>query len=212
MGNSLLGRCHRSSISADGPPWWLRRPSAWRSGRPPHLVARYSNPNRYCPRDNHRGQWEAAHRTAQDAGFGPNGGSSQFLAEDLAKHAAAKGRDDLLFTAPRGGMISPTTWRRRVWKPAVMLEGLEGVTFHSLRHSQGALLVEQGEHPLVVARRLGHTSVRTVLDVYGHLFEGIDQDAADRLDESVRNAGADQVRTKRRPKVIDLNVDREKTL
>ena len=71
-----------------------------------------------------------------------------------------------------------------------MLQGLQGVTFHSLRHSQGALLFEQGEHPLVVARRLGHTSVRTVLDIYGHLFEGIDQDAADRLDESVRNAGA----------------------
>jgi hypothetical protein len=34
------------------------------------------------------------------------------------------------------------------------------VTFHSLRHSQGAILVEQGEHPLVIARRLGHTSVR----------------------------------------------------
>ena len=47
--------------------------------------------------------------------------------------------------------------------------------------------------------------MRTVLDIYGHLFEGIGQDAADRLDESVRNAGADQVRTKRRPKVIDLN-------
>ena len=57
----------------------------------------------------------------------------------------------------------------------------------------------------MVVRRLGHTSVRTVLDIYGHLFEGIGQDAADRLDESVRNAGADRVRTKRRPKVIDLN-------
>jgi hypothetical protein len=28
--------------------------------------------------------------------------------------------------------------------------------------------------------------------MYGHLFEGIDQDAADRLDETVRKAGADQ--------------------
>lgn len=128
-----------------------------------------------------------------------------FLAEDLAEHAAGRGRDDLLFTAPRGGMISPTTWRRRVWGPAVSLLGLEGATFHALRHSQGALLVEQGEHPLVIARRLGHTSVRTVLDIYGHLFEGFDQEVADRLDETVRNSGADQVRTRRRSEVIDLN-------
>ncbi|HJU82388.1 MAG TPA: tyrosine-type recombinase/integrase [Acidimicrobiia bacterium] len=68
------------------------------------------------------------------------------------------------------------------WAPAVKARGLEGVTFHVLRHSQGALLVEQGEHPLVVARRLGHTSVRTVLDVYGHVFENIDSEAAGCLD------------------------------
>jgi integrase len=127
-----------------------------------------------------------------------------FLAEDLARHATGKARDDLLFTAPKGGLISPNHWRQRVWKPAVVALGLDDVTFHALRHSQGALLVEQGEHPLVVARRLGHTSVRTVLDVYGHLFEGIDQEAADRLDERVRSSGADQVRTKRRSKVIDF--------
>jgi hypothetical protein len=34
----------------------------------------------------------------------------------------------------------------------------------------------------VIASRLGHTSVRTVLDVYGHLFEGLDRDIADSLD------------------------------
>ena len=34
----------------------------------------------------------------------------------------------------------------------------------------------------MIASRLGHTSVRTVLDVYGHLFEGLDRDTADSLD------------------------------
>lgn len=126
------------------------------------------------------------------------------LAAELAIYAAGKAPSDLLFTAPKGGMISPNRWRQRIWKPAAKSMGLGEVTFHALRHSQGALLVEQGEHPLVVARRLGHTSVRTVLDVYGHLFEGIDQEAADRLDKRVRGAGADQVRTKRGPRVIDL--------
>lgn len=53
--------------------------------------------------------------------------------------------------------------------------------FHDLRHSHVALLIEQGIHPAVIASRLGHTSVRTVLDVYGHLYEGLDRDAADAL-------------------------------
>ncbi|HUP16380.1 MAG TPA: tyrosine-type recombinase/integrase [Acidimicrobiia bacterium] len=128
----------------------------------------------------------------------------RFLSDELVERVVGKGRDELLFTAPMGGMVSPNRWRQRVWKPAAMALGLDDVTFHALRHSQGALLVQQGEHPLVVARRLGHTSVRTVLDIYGHLFEGIDQQAADRLDESVRSSSADQVRTKPTPEVVDL--------
>lgn len=120
----------------------------------------------------------------------------KFVADELADHAQSLSGQDLLFTAPLGGIISPNTWRGRVWNPAVESLGLDGVTFHSLRHSQGALLVEQGEHPLVIARRLGHTSVKTVLDIYGHLFDGIDQEAASRLDQRVRETGADQMRTK----------------
>ncbi len=30
----------------------------------------------------------------------------------------------------------------------------------------------------VIASRLGHTSVKTVLDVYGHLYEGLDRNGA----------------------------------
>jgi hypothetical protein len=47
------------------------------------------------------------------------------------------------------------------------------------------LLIAQGEHPKVIADRLGHSSVRTVLDVYGHLYEGADEAAAERLDEQI---------------------------
>ncbi|MDH3500492.1 MAG: tyrosine-type recombinase/integrase [Acidimicrobiia bacterium] len=53
--------------------------------------------------------------------------------------------------------------------------------FHDLRHTHVALLIKQGVHPAVIASRLGHTSVKTVLDVYGHLYEGLDRDAADAL-------------------------------
>ena len=58
-----------------------------------------------------------------------------------------------------------------------------------------ALLIAQGEHPKVIADRLGHTSVRTVLDVYGHLYQGADEAAAERLEESIvasrRDVGRD---------------------
>jgi integrase len=52
------------------------------------------------------------------------------------------------------------------------------------------LLIAQGEHPKLIADRLGHTSVRTVLDVYGHLYEGADQAAAEGLDAQIAAIGA----------------------
>ena len=77
---------------------------------------------------------------------------------------------------------------RRVWKPALEAADLDpGLGTHTLRRSQVALLIAQGEHPKVIADRLGHTSVRTVLDVYGHLYEGTDKAAAERLNEQIES-------------------------
>ena len=51
-----------------------------------------------------------------------------------------------------------------------------------LRHSHAALFIAQGEHPKVIQERLGHASIKTTLDTYGHLFDGLDEAAADRLE------------------------------
>ena len=56
------------------------------------------------------------------------------------------------------------------------------------------ILIAQGEHTKTIADRLGHTDVRTVLNVYGHLFEGLDKAAADRLDNTRARAETGQRR------------------
>jgi len=96
----------------------------------------------------------------------------------------------LIFTSPAGGPLRFSAFRQRVWGPAVERAGLEWCTPHALRHSQVALLIEAGEQPLTIARRLGHTSVRVILDTYGHLFAGMDEAAAERLDEKSRTRRA----------------------
>lgn len=110
-----------------------------------------------------------------------------FLSDDLATMVV---NEQLLFPAPAGGPIRVSTWRRRFWAPAVEKAGLEWCTPHALRHSQVALLVQAGEQPSTIAKRLGHTSVKTVLDVYGHLYEGADQAAAEKLDAISRTSRA----------------------
>ena len=100
--------------------------------------------------------------------------------EHISTYSASE--DGLIFTAPEGGPIRRNTFRSRFWLPAVTDSVAQPMRFHDLRHSHVALLIQQGTHPSIIAARLGHTSVKTVLDVYGHLSEGLDRDAADTLE------------------------------
>ena len=59
---------------------------------------------------------------------------------------------------------------------------------HSLRHFHASALFEQGESPILVSRRLGHASIKTTVDVYGHLFKGAQKQAAERFARAMREA------------------------
>jgi len=112
-----------------------------------------------------------------------------FLADELAAHLAAyPGRDRLVFTAPEGGPLRLHLFRRRVWYPAVRESVGEPMRPHDLRHTHVALLIAEGEDPYVISQRLGHASIRTTYDVYGHLFEGRDREAADALGAARRRS------------------------
>ena len=105
------------------------------------------------------------------------------VAQQIGQHIGRyPARDNLVFSSDQGGPLRRTNFRQRQWLPAVRASVGEPCRFHDLRHSHVSLLINAGEHPKTIASRLGHTSVRTVLDVYGHLFEGLDEAAADRLE------------------------------
>ncbi len=96
------------------------------------------------------------------------------LAEHLA-HRGSPGPEDLVFVAPRGGPLRAANFHKRSWAPAVARAGLDGFTFHGLRHSTVGLMVEMGHHPLVIQRRLGHSSSQTTMDIYGHVLAALDE-------------------------------------
>ncbi|MDP3983775.1 MAG: site-specific integrase [Acidimicrobiia bacterium] len=119
-----------------------------------------------------------------------------FLAEELAHHLATHpGNNGRVFSAPEGGPIRMNTWRRRFWYPAVEASVGRPMRPHDLRHTHVALLIAEGEDPYVISKRLGHASIRTTYDTYGHLFKGRDRQAADRLEEAYRRAQTDTWRT-----------------
>jgi integrase len=63
-----------------------------------------------------------------------------------------------------------------------MPAGLPSQRFHDLRHAAATLLLEQGEELAVVSRILGHASITTTADIYGHMTDAMSKRAADRTD------------------------------
>lgn len=58
---------------------------------------------------------------------------------------------------------------------------LKPIRVHDLRHSHIALLIEKGMQPLVIAQRVGHDSVNTTMNIYGHLYHNKQKQVADLL-------------------------------
>jgi len=104
------------------------------------------------------------------------------VATALEEHAAALGPDELVFTAPQGGPMRASLFRRRFWQPAVEAADVAPLRIHDLRHTAVALWIAAGATPLEIARRAGHTSTSVVLDRYGHLLPGAEDRVTDALD------------------------------
>ena len=95
----------------------------------------------------------------------------QVAVDVLAAHLSAfdAGPDGLVFTDADGRPIS----RRQighVWERAARRAGVEGHTFHDLRHLCASVLISRGSSVKAVQRFLGHASAKVTLDTYAHLW------------------------------------------
>jgi len=95
----------------------------------------------------------------------------------------------LVFPAPAGGPLKYHNWRKRVWKPAVDVVGIEGFRFHDLRHTHASWLIDSGVDVVRVSKRLGHSRPSNTVNIYAHLID-VDEDeiidTLEALDDGVR--------------------------
>ena len=86
---------------------------------------------------------------------------------------------DLVFCKPDGSPIKPDSLsgtireafeRLKIPKP-------KGSSLHLLRHTHASHLLAAGAPVAAVSARLGHSSIRTTLDIYGHMIHGQDEEA-----------------------------------
>lgn len=113
-----------------------------------------------------------------------------FLLEPLAKLCEGKKRDDLVFTAPRGGVLLLNTWRERTWNPTVETltdadDDFPRVTPHDLRHTAASLAVQAGANIKALQAMLGHEDATETLNTYAELFSEDLEHVAKKLEGAV---------------------------
>jgi integrase len=90
----------------------------------------------------------------------------------------------LVFSAPRGGPLRNSNFRRSVWDSAVNASGMPAdLVPHDLRDTAASLMIASGASIKAIQRALGHASAAMTLDTYGGLFEDDLEDLADRMEE-----------------------------
>jgi integrase len=88
----------------------------------------------------------------------------------------------LVFAGAKGGFLKANWLIRKHFVPALEKAGLRRIRFHDLRHTYAALAIRQGAHPKFIQSQLGHASIQTTLDRYGHLLLKDHEDIGRRLD------------------------------
>jgi len=89
------------------------------------------------------------------------------------------GPRDLVFVNEASKAISASNLVDREFRPIVEAAGVsDEFRFHDLRHSHATLLLSGGMNPKVVQERPGRQSVKTTLDLYGHVLPTAQREAA----------------------------------
>lgn len=93
---------------------------------------------------------------------------------DLVRpHIEGRAADDFVFVSPTGLPLHSSDFYERVWVPLgrrLKATGIVPFRFHDLRHTHVAWLVAGGAPLPHIQARLGHESITTTIDTYGHLL------------------------------------------
>ncbi|MEV7793358.1 site-specific integrase [Streptomyces sp. NPDC087512] len=96
----------------------------------------------------------------------------------LRRRMAGKKPEDLLFETPLGKAWRHDNFWRRRWVPAVEAAITKGLPkrprIHDLRHTHVAWLIAERIPLPAIQARLGHESITTTVDRYGHLVQALD--------------------------------------
>lgn len=92
----------------------------------------------------------------------------------------------LVFPNRYGEVMDGNNFRKRIFRKLIEKSDLPAFRIHDIRHTFASLLLSQGEPLNYVKEQLGHASIQTTVDVYGHIIPGSNRNAVNRLDDEIK--------------------------
>ncbi|MFF9894906.1 tyrosine-type recombinase/integrase [Streptomyces longispororuber] len=115
------------------------------------------------------------------------------LLDMLRRHVAGRRPEDWIFRGGQGKAWRHSNFYHRKWERALgeaIKKGLgKRPRIHDLRHTHVAWLIAQNISPAAIQARLGHESITTTMDRYGHLLNNLDEEIAAAVANAMRVAG-----------------------
>ncbi|MEU7366616.1 site-specific integrase [Streptomyces hygroscopicus] len=107
---------------------------------------------------------------------------SPALIEIVERNTKGKKAEDFIFTTAWGKAWRHANFYYRRWQPAVLAAQEKGLTKkprpHDLRHTHVSWLIAANVPLPAIQARLGHESITTTVDRYGHLVQQLDNEVA----------------------------------
>jgi len=109
--------------------------------------------------------------------------------EILRNHReAAGGIGQYVFSNARGGPLFQEGMRRRIWGPTLERAGLRHRNHYQTRHTFATLMLSQGEEIAWVARMMGHTTTRMIVEPYYKFIPRRTRQDGDRFTKAFQDA------------------------
>lgn len=100
---------------------------------------------------------------------------------DALKIATGRDGDDLVFGRSASVPFPASTISKR-GRRAFAAAGLAPITLHECRHTFASLLIDAGVNAKAIQTFLGHSTIQTTFDYYGHLMPGSREQARELVD------------------------------
>jgi integrase len=123
---------------------------------------------------------------------------SQFVVEELRRHRVRQAEGllkigiklaaDHHVVAREDGLPMQPRSLSQAFRKFLRVRGINPVRLHDLRHSHATHMLASGVHPKIAQERLGHSSVSVTIDLYSHVLPGMQAEAVNRVDATLRDA------------------------